>query len=93
MDNISKEIKDNLRYMQERNGMFTLFYLNKYTGIAVVRSHEGYNHFAQWYIKVDGKIKKSYEIKEREEALQAGYFIFLDMLSDKIQEIKERGKK
>jgi len=88
MDALSRKIQNNLRYIQERSGIFTLFYLNKYTGISIQRSHEGYNHFAQWYVKVWGKIKKSYEIKEREAALQSGYFIFYESLGDKIQEKK-----
>jgi len=74
--------------MQERTGNFTLFHLNKYTGVSVVRSHEGYNHFAQWYLKVNGKIKKSYDLKEREIAMEAGYFLFYEILGDKLQEMK-----
>jgi len=94
MDDVSRFIKDNLRYVQERSGTYTLFHSNVYTGISVSRSHEGYNHFACWYIKFHGKIKQSYGVKEREEALQAGYFLFYEMLAEKMQEIKEReGKK
>jgi hypothetical protein len=89
MDIESKKILDNLRYMEERNGIFTLFYFNNYTGVTVTRSHEGYNHFAQWYIKLNGKIKKSYEIKERELALQAGCFLFYELVSNEILKIKE----
>jgi hypothetical protein len=90
MDATSKKIINNLHYMEERNGMFTLFHLNVFTGISVVRSHEGYNHFAQWYVKIDGKIKKSYEIKEREQALYAGYSYFIEKFSNCLLQVKEK---
>jgi chloramphenicol O-acetyltransferase len=94
MEELSKWIKENLSYVEERNGSFTLFHLNRYTGVSVVRSHEGYNKFAQWYIKVNGKIKESREISKREEALYAGYIAFYDLIADKLIEIKkERIKK
>ena len=94
MEDLSKWIRENLSYMEERNGTFTLFHLNRYTGISVVRSHEGYNKFAQWYVKVNGKIRESREISKREEALYAGYLAFYDLIAEKLDRIKnERNKR
>lgn len=92
MDDFSRQVRDNLRYVEKPAGNFRLFYLNRYTGITVARSHEGYNHFARWYVRLDGKIKKTYEIKNREEALETGYFMFYEMIGDKIQNKLREGK-
>jgi len=88
MDNVSREIMKDLQYTEERCGIFTLFYKSRYTNVCVCRSHEGYNHFAQWYVKLNGKIKESMPLKERERALQAGYFVFYEQLSNQLQKIK-----
>ena len=94
MDDASKKIMENLNYVMERNGScFTLFYNNRYTNVKVVRSHEGYNHFAMWYIKVDNKIKKSFTIKERELALYEGYAVYIEMVTERLLEIKEKKNK
>ena len=90
MDAVSRKILDSMKYAEERSGNFTLFYLNKYTGIQVARSHEGYSHFQQYYVKKDGKVKYSFAIKEREAALHAGMSLFLEKVSDAA--LKAKGK-
>jgi len=80
---------DNLKYSQEKDGIYLLLHLGKNTNIMVQRSHEGYSHFAQWFLKYNGKIKKSYEIKEKNEALQAGYFLFIELVTEKM--LKKKG--
>jgi len=91
MDKASEWIVNNLNYIEERSGIYTLFHLNKYTGISIARSHEEYNHFAQWYLKINGKIKKSFEIREKEKALREGYVSFYEMVGENILKMKEAG--
>jgi hypothetical protein len=55
----------------------------------IKRSHEGYSHFACWYVIDNGKIKKDYPIKEKESARAKGISIYLKKLSNNI--LKTRG--
>ena len=57
-----------LRYRQHFDGSLRLLNGSADTGIMIKRSHEGYSHFACWYVTDNGKIKKDYPIREKESA-------------------------
>jgi hypothetical protein len=89
-DEISRNLKQNLRFVEKRIGIFSLFYRSMYTGVSVERSHEGYNHFSKWYVKDNGKIKIDFGTSERELAMAAGIALWKDKLVDEILRVNER---
>ena len=78
-----------LCYRQHFDGSLRLLNGSADTGIMIKRSHEGYSHFARWYVIDSGKIKKDYPVKEKESALAKGISIYLEKLSNNI--LKTRG--
>ena len=78
-----------MEYRDCNDGNLHLFNKSIDTGIMIKRSHEGYNHFACWYVTDNGKIKKDYPIKEKEAALAKGKSVYLEKLSNSI--LKTRG--
>jgi hypothetical protein len=80
-----------LKYKMNKDGTLHLFDGLTDTGIAVKRSHEGYNHFACWYVTDNGKIKKDYPLKEKNVALSKGISLYLEKLTDVI--LKKHGGK
>jgi hypothetical protein len=81
----------NLNYRKHPDGSLHLYDETTDTNIAVKRSHEGYSHFACWYVTDCGKIKKDYPLKEKSSAIAKGISIYLEKLSNEV--LKKTGGK
>jgi hypothetical protein len=68
-----------------KNTQYELYYKSERTGIELVRTHEGYNHFACWQVKYKGKVKKS-GLKGKEDAVAEGEGLFWEMVGSRIIE-------
>jgi hypothetical protein len=72
------------KYMELRSNIFHLYHGETFTGFTLERSHEGFNHFACWLIKFNGKIKKNFPLKEKEPAMAKGISLYLEKITNNI---------
>lgn len=83
-------MENNITWQEEKKDLvYRLIYKGKALPITVERSHEGYNHFAKWYVKNSGKIKCDKETKEL--ALEYAIVFLWDEVGTKILERKANG--
>jgi hypothetical protein len=76
-----KRYDKDLTWKEEGKFIF-LLYKGKKTKVMIERSHEGYNHFALYYIKFEGKVTGQFTVKEKEAALGAGMALFWDKVGE-----------
>ena len=88
MDNQSDRIIKELNYKHNKDGTDSLYYKKKFTGVTIKRSHEGYSHWAKLYVCMDGKVKKDFTTKEKEQAEYFGKYLFIELISDRLLEKK-----
>jgi len=86
------QIGKDLEYREHSGGSLHLFVKSTDTGIIIKRSHEGYSHFACWYVIDNGKIKKNFPINEEESARVKGISIYLEKLTNDILKTQGGGK-
>jgi hypothetical protein len=87
---VRKKYGEDLKWKEDGKYIF-LLYKRRKTKVMIERNHEGYNHFASYYIKFDGKIVGQFAVKEKEAALASGMVLFWDKVGEAI--LKNRGEK